>query len=155
MRQAYQAAKLSPDPSSQNGAIILSANERATVKGKNHIPAGLAQNYTDREYKYKHVLHAEHAAILTAAANGISTAGATMVCPWACCLDCARYIAASGIVTLVVHTPRMAIESTWDEQIKEAHAFLTRVCVQVLRLDGGVGGNGNYSILVSGRKWTP
>ncbi|MGB2579773.1 dCMP deaminase [Elusimicrobium simillimum] len=49
------------------------------------------------EFSNNNELHAEQNAILFAAKNGISTAGATVYVTWSPCINCAKVIVAAGI----------------------------------------------------------
>lgn len=62
-----QIAKLSRDPSTQVGALIMDSDLRPVSWGYNGFPAGMSDNpqlYADREKKLERVLHAEVNAIL-------------------------------------------------------------------------------------------
>lgn len=101
---SYEEALNSPDPSTQNGAILL----QDTViigRGYNDFPYGIDQKYWtgSKDDKYARVCHAEVSAILDAARLGNSTYNATLVCGWAACSNCAKYIALAGVKELVRH----------------------------------------------------
>jgi dCMP deaminase len=100
-------AQLSPDPSTQNAALIVNGmvdGEPLTAGyGHNDFPKGV-QPRLDRPAKYTFIEHAERNAIYDAALEGEATLDATMVALWAACADCARAIIQSGIKTLYRHS---------------------------------------------------
>lgn len=99
---ALQNATYSPDPSTQNGAVIVPLNG-PMLGACNEFPRGV--KYSDdrwqRPFKYAIVEHAERNAVFLAAKMGVKTDGATLVSPWAACADCARSIIQAGILRLV------------------------------------------------------
>lgn len=159
LRQAYEEATKSPDPSTQNGALLvwedvhLGAHEH--ISDHNRFPDGVA--YTserlERPLKYAYIEHAERNVTYQAAERGLKTAGATMVCPWSACDNCARAIIQSGIRRLVTHQD--AYDRTperWKADIDRAIAMLEEAGVEVLRITGPVGGP---PIRFNGEIWTP
>ncbi len=104
MIEAYRVATKSPDPSTQNGAVLIITGG-GSVSGCNEFPEGVSAIHWDgpKEGKYARVVHAEVSVLLQAARIGYPTAGSTLVCPWAACSNCAKHIAYSGVETLVRH----------------------------------------------------
>lgn len=110
--ESYKVALNSPDPSTQNGALLLRKSEygingfRVVASGFNAFPKGINAEYWhgQKEDKYARVVHAETGVLLRAAKYGESTVGTTMVCAWAACSNCAKHIAYAGVSTLVRHT---------------------------------------------------
>lgn len=158
MRAAYESARQSPDPSSQNGAVLIG---KSLVRGWNEIHPALlldeenpSTSYEDRDYKLRNVTHAEQAVIFTAARLGVYTVRSTLVCPWAACVTCARFIVEAGVQTLVVHRQRMYCSSVWDDEIKRAFEVLIKAGVKVEWLDA-VFDDDSLAIRVSGKLWTP
>ena len=153
---AYSMAVKSPDPSSQNGAIIeagCTSTGYSTAYGYNYIPEGVPQTYENRRLKYQRIQHAERDAIFDAAKEGVITNGATLYCPWASCRDCALAIICSGIEKVVVHKERMAIDhANWDTSISEAWDWLRGAGIDIVSFSGRVDSN---PILISGRRWSP
>jgi dCMP deaminase len=103
MAAAFNQATFSPDPSTQNGAIVIDEDLRPIGIGFNAFPSGV--EYRDerweRPLKYSYIEHAERSAIFDAAYDGYATRNTTMICPWAACADCARAICCSGISRLI------------------------------------------------------
>lgn len=100
---AYAAAARSPDPSTQNGAILVNGN--LTVSACNRFPWGILQSQERLQGpgKYRFIEHAERNVIYHAARCGVETLGATLYCPWFSCTECARAIIQAGIVRVVGH----------------------------------------------------
>lgn len=96
----------SKDPSTQVGAVIVSATNRVKATGYNGFPFGADDSpelYEDREYKYSHIIHAELNAIFQAATEGVSiTPSDRMYCSLLPCIECANAIAQVGIREVVV-----------------------------------------------------
>lgn len=137
LRRAYEVATTSPDPSTQNGAVLISDRHHTLIgQGCNRFPAGIAElpERWERPLKYELVVHAEVAAILDAAYHGKATRGATLYCPWACCHACAIPVIAAGITRIVCHAPDgvdlngFPLGGTsadrWAESIAKADALL-------------------------------
>jgi dCMP deaminase len=80
--------------------------------------------------KYLFIEHAERAAIYRAASLGVSTAGASLYCPWFACCDCARAIIMAGISEVVgLVSLRNATPERWQENIKLAEKMLAEAGV--------------------------
>lgn len=151
--RAYTVARFSKDPSSQNGAILLTT-ERDSCQGYNHIYTGIPEEYDDREIKYQRIEHAERDAIYEAAEFGFATKGATLYCPWVACRDCARGIIGAGISRVVAHQQRMDLDPrNWGDSINDALGWLVSAGIKLDYYDGPI--SGANPILVSGRLWSP
>lgn len=130
----------SPDPSTQNGAILLDSwrplNYTLAV---NEFPRGVEyrEERWERPAKYGFIEHAERNAIYAAARIGIQTDGLTLVCPWAACDDCGRAIIQAGISRLVTLRPKTSdTNERWDSSIARAMTMLEEAGVEVLFIDG-------------------
>ena len=157
LSDAYAEALKSPDPSSQNGALVVWGNTtglfQTMSKGYNHFYKGIEPEVEDRDEKLRRIEHAERDAIYRAAFNGTTTHGAILVCPWVACVDCARAIIGSGIGVVIHHWDRYMLPSSWKDQINEALGWLEAAGVEVYSYTGPVGFT--EPILVSGRLWSP
>lgn len=127
MHEAYFYALNSRDESTQNGAVIaVESHSTVTVVARganNFLPLVVANEARlQRPDKYLFTEHAERNAILAAAKHGQSLQGATLVCPWLACADCARAIVLSGITTVVrcaePHLNLSADRDHWDASIQ-------------------------------------
>ena len=132
---ACVVATQSPDPSTQNGAVIYNpVNGAIVATAFNEFPSGV--RYLEERWlrptKYSYVEHAERNAIYQAARAGVATEGLTMVAPWASCADCARAIVQAGITTLArlpaPHSPQ------WEDSIAHAEAIFEEGGVEVITL---------------------
>lgn len=158
LRLCYEKALDSPDPSTQNAAVLChqGLGDRLypvpMTLACNRFPYGVS--YTnerwERPLKYSFVEHAERNSIFRAARRGQPTFGLVMVCPWAACADCARAIVQAGISRLI--TQRHDDEGRWKESIDVAFEILDEGGVKVEFVEGRVGGP---PILRDGKPWHP
>ncbi len=155
LRIAYcYATTYSHDNSTHVGAKIVGCRPLDLVAA--NVFSSRSQNIPEnliRERKYPRIVHAERAVIYLAAKKGISLYGATMICPWATCPECAQAIVASGIIAVYAH--KDALDKTperWRESLE--------IGMEVLR-DGGVefhqyaGKLGDCTNLLDGEVWYP
>lgn len=114
--EACKLAAHSPDPRTQNGAVVIGSHSAFGGVANNAWPLGVWGTW-ERPAKYLYVEHAERAAIYQAARYGVPLVGGTMYCTWAACADCARAIISCGIVRLIVlaggETP-----DRWSESVR-------------------------------------
>ena len=127
MKQALILATRSPDPSTQNGAVIID-DKTGHILGMGHncFPVGVSctEERWKRPTKYSFVEHAERNAIFDAFRNSIfNTSNPTecpsliMYCPWFACSDCARAIIQSGIKEMVGIRSKKVKNGRWDKEI--------------------------------------
>lgn len=153
LRRAYAAALNSPDPSTQVGAIAVTADGYITGVGWNHIPAssGIDHATVDRETKYRCVVHAEVHALITSR-DLVHTLFGT----WAACPQCAASMIAAGVQRLVVHdAPRKLAETTnpgWTEAVAEGHRMLRAAHVDIVEHTGPIDAE---PILIGGHLLVP
>lgn len=138
MVKAYEAAVDSPDPSTQNGAVIVSVDELWDVTACNQFPRGVG--YSDERWerpaKYAFIEHAERNAIFEATYEGVSLNGATLIAAWAACADCARAIVQAGISTLVRHNnPSHPDHDAWQESIAIGDTIMREGGVQIIEIE--------------------
>ena len=137
LRLAYRHAIHSPDPSTQNGAILaLPDGTPILCTGAfNRFPEGVAEtpDRWERPGKYQWIEHAERGSVYAAAHHGIRTRGLTLACCWAACADCARAIVCSGISRLVRHA--ITDDSgRWRDSIEVGDVILTEGGVEIVEL---------------------
>lgn len=172
LKKAYEWAKKSPDPSTQNGAILVDDDGEIYVGDCNRFPRDhsdrkanrfreTSERLTDRNVKYGAIVHAERAVLFKAAQSHITTKGLIMVCPWAACDICAQCIIEFGIKRLVVHTDAhvhgnsvYGTRKDWDKSIELANKMLAEANVERLEVGGMVGG-GLIAIMHAGEIWHP
>lgn len=144
LAQCYAAAAKSPDPSTQNGAVLVGPfGVLSQTYAINDFPRGV--RYTPERWKrprkYAMIEHAERNVIYTACRLNVATEGTTMVCPWAACADCARAIIQVGIIGLVrVPAVEGDTASRWDESCAIGDEMLREAGVEIVEFDGAVGG---------------
>ena len=106
IRLAKEISTWSKDPSTQVGAVIINQNRRILATGYNGFPRGIRdieERLTNRDEKYKYVVHAEMNAIYNATFNGVSLDGATLyVWGLPACSECAKGIIQVGIKKVVM-----------------------------------------------------
>lgn len=159
MSLAYKIAQQSPDPSNQNGAVIIKTTSWdflifKAYNGFGRIPFD-EEILNNREQKLAFIEHAERAVIYEAAARE-SLYGATMICPWACCTDCGRAIARVGIKRLVVHKPRMdTTPERWKQSVKDGLSCLRHYDVEIEYYSGELDLPKDFNIIVNGNEWFP
>lgn len=130
---AHEAARSSGDPRTQNGAVLVRADD-IVILAANALPAGVASRRDRLEppQKYTFIEHAERNAIYAAAAAGWPTAGATMYCLWFACPDCARAIIQAGIAEVVGHVaPRNETPSRWLQAVRDGEQMLREAGVRM------------------------
>lgn len=156
MAYAYQVAALSPDPSNQNGAVIIDDAGVLIAQGCNTLMMadfghGLKKRLEDREWKYAHIEHAERAAVYGLIGKQW-TGKLTMITPWAACPDCARAIIQAGIRRVIVHRERMDMTpERWHKSVDTGLEILQRSNVVLDTLAGTL----PASITVNGEPWSP
>jgi len=135
---ACNIAQRSPDPSTQNGSVLVKTHfgdvdsgfkrdPTLVASGFNTFPfkVELAEERFERPIKYAFIEHAERNSLFDAAKFGIQTQGLIMVCPWAACADCARAIIQCGIHELVTLKPlEVDTNPRWDDSINIAMTML-------------------------------
>lgn len=143
LTEAYILAReCSPDPSTQNGALLVDFNSSSkgivVASAVNRFPDGVdfVNERTVAPLKYEYFEHAERNVIYDAAKNGIATHGLTMYCAWAACADCARAIIQSGIAVLVRHDCAGASHGKWADSIARADGMLQEAGVVVRTVTG-------------------
>jgi len=161
---AYTHASVhSPDPSTQLGAVLAArrGDKTFTMVGNNGPSRGIQLSdelLNNRNLKLTAFVHAEQAAILSAASAGFQCRGATLFVPWYACIDCAKNIVGAGIIRVVGHKQMM--EKTpehWRASINAGLSILTIAGVECCLFDGPVGPSGDDGVTVrfNGETWKP
>lgn len=141
IRLALEHAKMSKDPSTKVGAIIVGPSREIRAAGFNGFPIGLMdtpQRLHDREMKLKLVVHAEMNAILLAARVGTPLLGCTMYLAatdqsglsWGGppCTRCTVELIQAGIGT-IVSLPRKTVPSRWADDLDLAEMLLVETAI--------------------------
>lgn len=154
---AYQEALRSPDPSTQNGSILVDRIGEPIAAECNRFPNGVYCSAVrlERPLKYEMIEHAERNAIFAASRIGHATQGGTLYCPWSACADCARAIIQAGITKLVRHHDATVRGQgrNWDGSISVADIMLSEARVEIVDIEGTV--CDGLKLLHSGEIWAP
>lgn len=158
---AYRYAVRSNDPSTQNGAVVMSFMDPDGPPigvGWNRLPRGMDETpdrMRDREFKYANILHAEETALTAASSATDLFLPKVLVCPWAFCLPCAGRATEHNVVLAVVHRQRMEAKKRpeWDRSIENARRHLLDNGVVLVEHDGLL--PDAPAILVHEQLWRP
>lgn len=133
---ALHHSRLSKDPSTRVGSVIVGPDREILSAGFNGFPRGIAdtpERLNDRETKLKLVVHAEMNALLAAARTGMRLKGCVLYLAatddsgivWGGppCTRCTVEIIQVGI-SEIVSFPVKAVPSRWHEDLKLARALL-------------------------------
>lgn len=136
MTLAYDLASKSLDPSTQLGAVLLDYDGDIVGEGFNHFPKGVDPKHWHgpKDGKYARVAHAEVSAILDAARWGNSTDGSTLVCPWASCDNCAKYMVEAGVTRLVRHIEHDP-QSAWVTSIELGDEIMRDGGIEIIEIE--------------------
>lgn len=153
---AYQMAKDSPDPSNQNGAVIVNHRYSIIATGRNEFPKKVQitpELLADRDTKLFYIEHAERNAIFNGVYNDIEIPGRIMVCPWFACSDCARAIILCGISKVIGHKQRM--EQTPERWVKSVNAGIELMKLHGVKIELIDAQLGCDPVIVNGNLWQP
>ncbi len=151
-RKALFEAFRSPDPSTQNGAVIVATDTRTgqpTVvgRGANEFPhmVRITEERLERPLKYSFIEHAERNAIfdyldhLKMMGNEREHGPLHMYALWAACSDCARAIIQAGVHTVHTHSfytggvdPTGQDRKDWGESIRASMDMFAEANVEVV-----------------------
>lgn len=144
---AIENARMSKDPSTRVGAVIVGPDKEVRSMGFNGLPRGLedtSERLNDREMKLSFVVHGELNAILNAARIGVSTKGCTLyfaaidpsglVWGGAPCVRCAVEIIQSGISEIAC-PPFKNTPSRWSQSVELSRAVLRETGVTVREVE--------------------
>lgn len=116
---AKHIATWSKDPSTQAGAVILDGEHRVASLGYNGFPRGvkdLPERLTNREVKYRMVVHAESNALLFA--RGPVRGGTIYVWPFMPCATCAAKLIQAGIARVVAPPTPPDLAERWGADLE-------------------------------------
>lgn len=133
---ALYHSKLSKDPSTRVGSVIVGPDREILSGGFNGFPRGIAdtpERLNDRETKLKLVVHAEMNALLAAARIGMRLKGCTLYLAatdetglvWGGppCTRCVVEIIQVGIGEIVTY-PVKAVPSRWHDDLATARKLI-------------------------------
>lgn len=139
LQMCLDHARMSKDPSTKCGAVIVGEDNEVITVGFNGFPRNMKdtqERLNNREEKLKRTLHAEVNAIISAARTHNSTKGATMYILglsgdliWGGpCFNCAIHIIQAGISEVVV-ARREDVPTRWSSIMNEAQEALLEASV--------------------------
>ena len=123
----------SKDPSTKVGAVIADIDNRIVSTGYNGFPKNVKDTkarYTNRDVKYKIILHAEENAI--AYAKRDLTDCTLYISGLPPCAHCASLIIQSGIKKVVV--PKQEIPERWVESMDLSKQILKEAGVKLIEI---------------------
>lgn len=151
LRLAVEVARMSKDPSTKVGAVIIGPDREVRSTGFNGLPRGIAdtaERLADRDTKLKLVVHGEMNAVLAAARVGVPLKGCTLylaatdatgaVWGGAPCTRCTVEVIQAGIAH-VVSLPFKDVPSRWKDDVALAHSLLTEAGVSYREVIGFAG----------------
>lgn len=134
-------ARMSKDPSTRVGSVIVGPDREIRSVGFNGFPRGIEDTYArlhDRDTKLKLVVHGEMNAILAAARVGIPLKGCTLYLSatddsgkiWGGppCTRCTVEIIQAGI-TEIVSWPVKDVPSKWHDDLTVARSLIDEACI--------------------------
>jgi dCMP deaminase len=128
---AVHVAKLSKDPSTKVGAVILDPKRRIVSGGYNGFPRGVEdsdERLNNRETKLRMTIHAERNALSFATAP---VNGCTLIVTHPCCAQCAAAIIQADIAHVVWRKPSEAMAMRWAEDFSHARKMFEEAGVQI------------------------
>jgi len=135
IEMAHHVAKLSKDPSTKVGAVLFDEKRRIVSAGYNGFARGVADTddrLSNRDVKYRLVLHAEKNAILFATGP---THGCTMVVTHPCCAQCAALIIQAGVAHVMWPKPATEFEERWRQDLVLTREQFTEAGVSIYEVD--------------------
>ena len=136
MGTVYEVARLSKDPRTKIGAVLVKNNNIISV-GYNNFPSkvlDLESRYNTKEIKYQFIVHAELNSILNAAKQGIHTNNSILFTQGIPCNECAKAIIQGGIRQVVVHYqwPNLIHSPKWVQSIETSKIMFEESKVDIV-----------------------
>ncbi len=136
LQLALDNARMSKDPSTRVGSIIVGPDQEIRSTGFNGLPRGIAdtaERLNDRDLKLRLIVHAEMNAILNAARIGVSvkwcslylaaTDDTGLIWGGPPCLRCLMHIIQSGITEMVSFPQKD--HSKWRDDLLVSRQLIT------------------------------
>ena len=133
-----EVAKLSKDPSTQVGALVLGPRQEARSFGYNGAPRGCSadedERFRTRPEKYFWASHAELNAITNAVSVGTPLEGSSIIVTHPPCMDCARAIVQAGIKQVFTVMPSNEFIGRWAEHMARSQRLFDECGVEYCEL---------------------
>lgn len=146
LRMALENARMSKDPRTSVGAIIIGPDREIRSAGFNGFPRGIADTVDrlhDRDLKLKLIVHAEMNALMNAARIGVSTKGCALYLAatddtgliWGGppCSRCLVHVIQAGVSEIVSFEPK-SIPSRWHDDLGFAATLIDEVGIRYREL---------------------
>ena len=122
---AESISKKSKDESTQVGCVLTNKDNEILSVGFNGFPRGvkdLKERYSNRELKYKLIVHSEMNAVAIAAKNGHRLEGSRLFIAWLPCSSCAKILIQTGITEINIdglskQYNNKELQERWKEEI--------------------------------------
>ena len=136
---AREVSTWSKDPSRQIGAVAVGEKGQILAQGYNGFPRGIKdsdERYSDREKKYKYVVHAEMNCIYNASWNGVSLNNSIFyVYGLPVCSECAKGLIQVGVKKVVVQVPnQISIPINWLKHEKITKELFREAGIEYAKL---------------------
>lgn len=147
---ALTCARMSKDPRTCVGAVIIRPDRGVVSTGFNGFPRGIydmPDRLNHKPTKLDYIVHGEMNAILSAGRSGVPLVGCTLylACTsgdgeprdeiWggAPCTNCTKHLIQTGIAGVVSLRPK--INSSWAENLKLAQSMLSEADISYVELE--------------------
>jgi dCMP deaminase len=147
LRLALEHARMSKDPSTKVGAVIVGPDGEVLSAGFNGFPRGIAdtpERLGDRETKLRLIVHAEMNAVLAAARSGVRLRGCAIYVAatdpsgavWGGppCVRCTVEVMQAGIEE-VVSWPMRTAPSRWHADLMAARDLLEEAGIRYREIE--------------------
>jgi len=131
LKIAVNIAKKSNDPRTHVGAFVYSL-ENGLVRGEaaNEFSKGFSRCDLVDNSKYDIIIHAEQLAVMRGRRKRLRHPLA-LVATAACCVNCAKIIAASDVEVVITSKKALEAMPKWQEEIEQGHKILERAGVEL------------------------
>lgn len=142
--EAYSAARNSPDPRTQVGAVLYNNMGERVAVGSNSFPSYVVsdklKDLLSNKNKHLCLMHAERSALITVATKNISSRNLTLYAPYSACTQCAIELIAAGIKRIYRHERIMRhTPKRWRDDIANADRLFELEGVDVVEVKGKLG----------------
>ena len=133
---AALVATWSKDPSTQTGAVIVTADRKGVFIGYNGFPRAMFDHdalYLDREQKYSRIIHCEMNALLSA---GTRAEGATLYTyPFISCDRCFVHMAQGGIKRFVAPKASNEAAARWEPVFVKTRQYAREMGLEIVEME--------------------
>ena len=133
---AHYMSRVSKDPSTKVGAVIVRPDMTLASVGYNGFARGMGDHdhlYQNREEKYPRIIHGEMNAILNA--HGPVDGCTLYTTPFAPCDRCAVFVIQAGIRRVVAPTIPAHLEERWGEALAKTASYFEEAGIEFNLLD--------------------